>query len=261
MDLTPYYQTAIAAAYKAAEVLRVRFGNISHVRKKDAVEIVTEADTEAEKEIISVIHGRFPDHSILGEESGLNDGSNDFQWVIDPLDGTVNFAHQLPIFCISIALVQRDEIVLGVVLNPVDGQLYTAQRGQGAQLNGQLIRVSNVETVADSLLVTGFPYHILEIYEPVIIRYGNCLKASQAVRRLGSAALDLCYVACGRFEAFWEQGLKAWDTAAGVLIAAEAGASVTTFSNEPYNLGDHEILFSNGHVHEEMLELLKIGND
>ncbi|CAB1082002.1 Inositol-1-monophosphatase (EC [Olavius algarvensis Delta 1 endosymbiont] len=258
MDLAPHNQTAIAAAYKAAEILRARFGNISHVRKKDAVEIVTEADTEAEKEIITTIRSRFPEHSILGEESGLNDGANDFRWVIDPLDGTVNFAHQVPIFCISIALVHRDEIVLGVILNPVDGQLYTAQRGQGAHLNGQPIQVSKVKAVADSLLVTGFPYHILEIFEPVIIRYGNCLKASQAVRRLGSAALDLCYVACGRFEAFWEQGLKAWDTAAGALIAGEAGASVTTFSNEPYNLGDHEILVSNGHIHQEMLELLRL---
>jgi myo-inositol-1(or 4)-monophosphatase len=258
MDLAPCKQTAIAAAYKAAEILRSRFGNISHIHKKDAVEIVTEADTESEKEIISAILARFPEHSILGEESGLKDGDSDFRWVIDPLDGTVNFAHQVPIFCISIALTYRDDIVLGVVLNPVDGQLYTALRGQGAHLNDKPIRVSKPTAVSESLLVTGFPYHINEIFEPIMIRYGNCLKASQAVRRLGSAALDLCYVACGRFEGFWEQCLKPWDTAAGALIASEAGASVTTFSNQPYKLGDPEILVTNGHIHREMLGLLEL---
>jgi len=258
MDLAPCKQTAIAAAYKAADILRSRFGNISRIHKKDAVEIVTEADTESEMEIISAIHGRFPEHSILSEESGLKDGNSEFRWVIDPLDGTVNFAHQVPIFCISIALTCRDEIVLGVVLNPVDGQLYTALRGQGAHLNGNPIRVSTPTAVSESLLVTGFPYHINEIFEPIMIRYGNCLKTSQAVRRLGSAALDICYVACGRFEGFWEQCLKPWDTAAGALIASEAGATVTTFSNQPYKLGDQEILVTNGHIHDEMIGLLEL---
>jgi myo-inositol-1(or 4)-monophosphatase len=259
MDLAPCKQTAIAAAYKAAEILRSRFGNISRIHKKDAVEIVTEADTESEKEIISAIQARFPEHSILSEEAGPIGDNSEFKWVIDPLDGTVNFAHQVPIFCISIALTYQDDIVLGVVLNPVDGQLYTALRGQGAHLNGRPIQVSKATAVSDSLLVTGFPYHILEIFEPIITRYGNCLKASQAVRRLGSAALDICYVACGRFEGFWEQCLKPWDTAAGALIASEAGANVTTFSNQPYRLGDQEILVTNGHIHDEMLGLLKLG--
>lgn len=258
MDLAPCKQTAIAAAYKAAEILRSRFGNISHIHKKDAVEIVTEADTESEKEIISAILARFPEHSILSEESGVKDGNDEFRWVIDPLDGTVNFAHQLPIFCISIALTYRSDIVLGIVLNPVDGQLFTALRGQGAQLNGRSIQVSKATAVSESLLVTGFPYHMNEIFEPIMTRYGNCLQASQAVRRLGSAALDLCYVACGRFEGFWEQRLKPWDTAAGALIASEAGATVTTFSNQPYQLGDQEILVTNGHIHKEMLGLLEL---
>jgi myo-inositol-1(or 4)-monophosphatase len=258
MDLAPYKQVAIGAAYKAAEILRSRFGNISRVHKKDAVEIVTEADTESENEIISAIRAKFPEHSILSEESGLKDGSGEFRWVIDPLDGTVNFAHQVPIFCISIALAYRREIVLGIVLNPIDGELYTALRGQGAHRNDHPIRVSETTAVSDSLLVTGFPYHIQEVFEPVITRYGNCLKASQAVRRLGAAALDICYVACGRFEGFWEQRLKPWDTAAGALIAAEAGATVTTFSNQPYKIGDQEILVTNGRIHEEMLELLEL---
>ena len=258
MDLTPYQQVAVRAAYRSAEILMSKFGKISRVRKKDAVEIVTEADIESEAEIISVIRTRYPEHAILCEESGLNSGSDDFQWVIDPLDGTVNFAHQVPIFCVSIALTYRGEIVLGVVLNPVDGELYTALRGQGAQLNNRPIRVSEVSAVSESLLVTGFPYHLGEEIEPIMTRWNSCLQACQAVRRLGSAALDICYVACGRFEAFWEQLLKPWDTAAGALIAAEAGAAVTTFSNQPFRLDDREILVTNGHIQDEMIELLKI---
>jgi myo-inositol-1(or 4)-monophosphatase len=258
MDLAPCQQVAVRAAYRAAEKLMSKFGKISQVRKKDAVEIVTEADTESEREIISVIRASYPEHGILCEESGLSDGGDDFRWVIDPLDGTVNFAHQVPIFCISIALTHQGEIVLGVVLNPVDGELYTALRGQGAFLNNHPIRVSEVSAVADSLLVTGFPYHLGEELEAIMTRWNSCLHACQDVRRLGSAALDICYVACGRFEAFWEQLLKPWDTAAGALIAAESGAAVTTFSNQPFTLDDREILVTNGHIQEEMIELLKI---
>ena len=200
MDLEPFRQAATAAAYKAARVLQSRFGNISRVRKKDAVEIVTEADTESEKEIIAALQAKFPEHAFLSEESGLQEGTDEYRWIIDPLDGTVNFAHMIPIFSISIALTHRGELVLGIVLNPMDGELYSAVRGQGAQLNGRPIRVSSTQALSESLLITGFPYNIREVFEPVMIRYGNCLKASQAVRRLGSAALDLCYVACGRFE-------------------------------------------------------------
>ena len=258
MDLAPCKQTAIAAAYKAAEILRSRFGKISPARKKDAVEIVTEADTESENEIIATIRARFPDHSILSEECGQKEGNAAYKWIIDPLDGTVNFAHQVPIFSVSIALAYRQKIVLGIVLNPVDGELYSALRGQGAQRNNHPIRVSETAAVSESLLVTGFPYHIREVFDPVITRYGNCLMASQAVRRLGSAALDICYVACGRFEGFWEQHLKPWDTAAAALIAAEAGAAVTTFSDQPYKLEDQEILVTNGHIHDEMIRLLEL---
>ena len=258
MDLAPFKQVAIAAAYQAAEKLRSKFGNLSQVRKKDTVEVVTEADTESDNEIIAVIRAKYPEHAILSEESGLTTSGSDFRWVIDPLDGTVNFAHQVPIFCISIALTYRDEIVLGAVLNPVDGELYTALRGQGAQLNNRPIQVSTVTAISESLLVTGFPYHLEAEYEPIMARYGNCLKACQAVRRLGSAALDICYVACGRFEAFWEQLLKPWDTAAGAVIAAEAGAAVTNFSGEPFRLNDKEILVTNGQIQGEMIELLKL---
>ncbi len=258
MDLEPFKQTAIEAARKSARILRARFGNISRIREKANAEIVTEADTQSEEMIVSTIQADFPDHAVLGEECGLIPGASEYKWIVDPLDGTVNFAHQIPIFSISIALAVGDTIVLGIILDPVNDELYSAVSGQGAQLNGESIQVSATRTIADSLLVTGFPYNVREIFEPVMVRYGSCLKASQGMRRLGSAALDLCYVACGRFEGFWEQNLKPWDTAAGALIAAEAGATVTTFSNQPYKLGDQEILVTNGHVHNEMITLLEL---
>jgi myo-inositol-1(or 4)-monophosphatase len=258
MDLETHKQVAVTAAEKSAHILRQLFGNISRIRKKAAQEIVTEADTESEKEIIAVIRSRFPEHEILSEESGLKKGAAGFKWIIDPLDGTVNFTHQVPIFCISIALTFQDDIVLGVILDPLKRELFSAIKGQGAQLNGQPIQVSPVETITDSLLVTGFAYNVGEIFEPVITRYGNCLRVAQGMRRLGSAALDLCYVACGRFEGFWEQNLKPWDTAAGALIVLEAGGKVTTFANQPYTIDDVEILATNGHIHDEMLSLLKV---
>jgi myo-inositol-1(or 4)-monophosphatase len=258
MDFEPYMQVAISAAEKSARILQMRFGNISQVRKKAADEIVTEADTESEKEIISAIRSNFPEHGILSEECGLKAGGSDYKWIIDPLDGTVNFAHQVPICCISIALAFQDAIVLGVVLNPLNGEFFSAVKGQGAQLNGQSIQVSSISTLSDSLLVTGFAYNLKETFEPVITRYGNCLKAAQGMRRLGSAALDLCYVACGRFEGYWEQNLKPWDTAAGSLIAAEAGGTVTTFSNQSYSPDKGEILATNGQIHQDMVGLLKI---
>jgi myo-inositol-1(or 4)-monophosphatase len=258
MDFEPHKQTAVVAAEKGGHILKSRFGNISRIRKKAAQEIVTEADTESEKEILAVIRSNFPEHGVLSEECGLTAASSEYRWIIDPLDGTVNFAHQVPIFCISIALSFEGAVALGVVFNPLTAELFSAIRGQGAQLNGRPIRVSTIASVSESLLVTGFPYDVNEIFDPVIARYGNCLKAAQGIRRLGSAALDLCYIACGRFEGFWEQNLKAWDTAAGALIAAEAGGRVTTFSNQPYSVDQIEILATNGEIHSEMLELLEI---
>ena len=258
MDLEPFKKTAIEAARQSAKILRARFGNISLIRKKADAEIVTEADTESEKAIIATIRTEYPDHNILGEECGLIEGGSEYKWILDPLDGTVNFAHQIPIFCISIALSFQDTIVLGIVFDPVNDELFTAVSGQGAHLNGDRIQVSASDTIAESLLVTGFPYNVGEVFESVMARYGRCLKASQAIRRLGSAALDLCYVACGRFEGFWEQNLKPWDTAAGTLLVVEAGGRVTTFSDQPYQVTHAEILATNGRVHQEMLGLMEI---
>ena len=258
MDLEPFKRTAIEAAHRSAKILRSRFGNISRIRKKADAEIVTEADTESENAIISTIQAQYPDHAILGEECGLIKGASEYKWIIDPLDGTVNFAHQVPIFSISIALAVQDTIVLGIILDPVNDELFAAVSGQGAKLNGDPIQVSAPATISESLLVTGFPYNVEEIFETVMVRYSRCLKASQAIRRLGSAALDLCYVACGRFEGFWEQNLKPWDTAAGALMVVEAGGKVTTFSDQPYEVKHAEILATNGLIHQEMLGLLEM---
>lgn len=257
MEIDRIKRIGVAAAYKGAEVLRAHFGNLDRVEKKGAIDLVTEADTESEAQIISTIRADFPDHEILAEESGLNGGISDYRWIIDPLDGTTNFAHQLPIFAISIAFAIKNEIAAGIVLNPTDGELFTAIRHQGAELNGGSISVSASSRVSESLLVTGFPYNV-ELFEPIIARYGRCLRAARGIRRLGSAALDLCFVACGRFDGFWEQNLKPWDSAAGYLIAEEAGARVTDFSNRPFSVNKKEILASNGHIHAEMLSLLEL---
>lgn len=258
MDLEHAKRVGIAAAYSGARVLRDRFGNISQIDKKGAFNLLTEADIESEKKIISTIREAFPDHAILAEESGTSEGTGEYRWLIDPLDGTTNFAHQLPIFAISIALTVGAEIVLGLILNPMDGELFSAISGQGAELNGNPIKVSSTESVSESLLVTGFPYNYSEVEEPLMRRFTVCQNASQGVRRLGSAALDLCYVACGRFDGFWEQNLNPWDTAAGAVIATEAEAVITNFSNTSFTVNQNEILVTNGKIHQEMLELLAL---
>ena len=258
MDIEHAMRVGIEAAYAGARVVRDRFGNLSQVHKKGAFDLLTEADTESEKTIITTIRKAFPDHAILAEESGATEGTAQYRWLIDPLDGTTNFAHQLPIFAVSIALAIDTEIILGLVLNPMDGELFSAISGRGAELNGKSIKVSATESVHESLLVTGFPYNFSEIEKPIMRRFTVCQNASQGVRRLGSAALDLCYVACGRFDGFWEQNLNPWDMAAGAVIAAEAAAAVTNFSNKKFCVDHNEILVTNGKIHQEMLELLSL---
>lgn len=259
MDLELVKKVGIAAAYKGQRVLLSHFNSgKSKVDKKGAIDLVTEADTESEKTIIGTLKKTFPDHTVLAEESGLNKGEADHKWIVDPLDGTTNFAHRLGLFAISIAFALSGDTVIAIVLSPVTGELFTAVKGQGAELNGRPINVSNAQTVSESLLVTGFPYNLTNGFNPLMTRFSNCLKASQGVRRLGSAALDLCFIACGRFDGFWEQNLKPWDTAAGELIAREAGGTVTDFSNQPFDIYKNEILATNGNVHEEMLLLLEL---
>lgn len=259
MDLNYVKNTAVGAAYRSAEILNGFFGKLSGIQKKGPIDLVTEADLASEKQIIESIRSRFPDHDILAEESGRHHpGDSPCRWIIDPLDGTTNYAHQLPIFSISIAFTFNNDIMVGLVLNPVSGELFTAIRGQGAFLNGARIRVSERKNLGDCLLVTGFPYNVERILRSSMARFEKCLTAARGVRRLGSAALDLCFVACGRFDGFWEENLKPWDTAAGVLIAAEAGAAITDFSGRPFTMDKNEILAANGHIHGQLQSILEI---
>ncbi len=260
MDLEYIRETGVNAANKGAEILLSHFGNVTNIRKKGAIDLVTIADTESEQTIINTIRSEFPDHNILAEESGNSHENSEYQWIIDPLDGTTNFAHGLGLYAISIAFAIQSEIVVGIVFNPATGELFSATKGQGATLNGKTISVSNVCELSDSLLVTGFPYDFKNHFNPIITRFENCMHAAQGIRRLGAAALDLCYVACGRFEGFWEQNLKPWDTAAGILIAGESGAIVTDFSNCPFTIDKNEILVTNGKIHKRMLSLMEMKN-
>jgi myo-inositol-1(or 4)-monophosphatase len=257
MELDRIKQVGIAAACKAGKVLQGHFGNLRSVQKKGAIDLVTEADLQSEKVIIETIRSAFPSHSILAEESGDRPGTGG-RWIVDPLDGTTNFTHNLPMFCVSIAFAEEDELLAGFVLAPLLDELFVGLKGHGAQLNGEPIAVSQTADLTDSLLVTGFPYDHPMVIDQLMTRFERCLAVSQGVRRLGSAALDLCYVANGRFDGFWEQDLNPWDTAAGVLLASEAGARTTVFSGEPYWIDKNEIVCTNGAIHNELLKRLEI---
>jgi len=258
MDIDLIKRTGIKAAFESSKILKSYFGNISDIRKKGAIDLVTEADTASEEKIIGIIREMFPEHSILAEESGLDQEDEDHQWIIDPLDGTVNFTHQVPIFSTSIAYAFEGVPVMGIVLNPVTGELFSAVAGEGAFLNNHPIQVSDTRVMQESLLATGFPYDLLSIFDTITDRLENCLRAAQGIRRLGSAAIDICALACGRFDGFWEQNLHPWDTAAAVVIASEAGAVISDFDNNPFSIDKKEILVTNGNIHKEMISLLAL---
>ncbi len=251
-------RTAFRAARNAGEILRSFHGNLKDIRKKGAIDLVTEADIASERVIIETLRETFPDHSVLAEEGGNVEGDPRYRWIIDPLDGTTNYSHGLDLFAVSIAFFQEAVPKAGVVFNPLTGELFEAAAGRGARLNGRPIGVSEQTELRESLLVTGFPYNFNEMMPRLLERFARCLSASQGVRRLGSAALDLCFVACGRFEGFWEQNLKPWDTAAGLLVLQEAGGRVTDFSGRPFHVDMKEILATNGRVHEQMLALMSL---
>jgi myo-inositol-1(or 4)-monophosphatase len=256
MDLDHITRVAVRAAYASADVLRTRWKYLRSIDSKGPNDLVTDADIAAEKEIIRAIQAAYPQHGILAEESGAQNGSSEERWLVDPLDGTVNYAHQVPFFAVSIAFARADQVLAGVVLNPLSGELFSAQAGRGAFLNGEPIGVSPETRIADSLLATGFPYDRSHGFEAMAERLLRCLKASRGIRRLGSAALDLCFVACGRFAGYWEDRLQPWDTAAGALIVREAGGRTTDFSNQPVETDGREILATNGRIHSDLLKLV-----
>lgn len=258
-------QIGTRAIYNAGKILKNHFDRPLEVTKKGTIDLVTQADIASEQIIIKTIREAFPDHAILAEESGITGNDRNLLWIVDPLDGTTNFAHGLPVFSISIAFARGDDVLMGLVLNPVSGELFSAYKGRGACLSDRPIHVSSTRNMIDSLLVTGFPYTIHGNADSTIARFKQCLTAAQGVRRLGSAALDLCYVACGRFEGFWEENLKPWDVAAGDIIVTEAGGKVTDFSDHVYqpdfNFSDHpkpnELLATNNCIHADMVSLMQ----
>jgi len=252
-----YLQAAIEIAREAGQILREEFARPADISYKgDEVDLVTQADKRSESAIVARLTKLFPDHAIAAEEGSGHEttSGSGFRWHVDPLDGTTNFAHGYPCFCVSLALTENNALAAGVVYNPIYEELFAAARGEGATLNGKKIRVSKIPTLSTSLLCTGFPVHNRK-GSPNLRYYGDFTMRSHGVRRDGSAALDLASVAAGRFEGFWEFGLKAWDTAAGVLLVQEAGGKVSDFSNQPYSLGGPLILATNGHIHEEMLSV------
>lgn len=249
---------AIETARDAGQVLLEKFGRKITITKKGDINLVTEADLASEALIIERIKSYFPKHSILAEEAGnavtIGDGTT-WKWIIDPLDGTTNFAHGYPCFCVTLALEHEGEIVVGVTFDPTRDELFAAERGQGASLNNKPIRVSETEELGNALIVTGFPYDIRD-RENFARHLTDFLLSSRGVRRDGSAAIDLAYVACGRFDGFWEEGLNAWDVAAGVLLIEEAGGQVSYYDGSPFSVYTPPICASNGLIHSQMLKIL-----
>jgi myo-inositol-1(or 4)-monophosphatase len=252
----------LGAAWDAAEaagtLIRERWHQPKEIGYKGAIDLVTSADRESERRIIQVLQRNFPDHSILAEEeTDLVGTGRHHRWIIDPLDGTTNFAHGYPQLCVSIALEVEGEIVLGLVYDPLRRECFQAVKRQGATLNGTAIRTSDIKEVDKSLLATGFPYDQREKADFYLSFFKAFLTRSQGIRRAGSAALDLCYVACGRLDGFWELKLRPWDTAAGALIVQEAGGRVSDFAGNPFSIWGTETLASNGAIHDEMVGVVR----
>jgi myo-inositol-1(or 4)-monophosphatase len=258
----------VQIAKEAGGIIRDGFGkNFSVEYKTNVSNLVTGIDKKSEETIIGFIKKEFPTHAILAEESGEHKSSlassrkgdgSEYLWVIDPLDGTTNFAHGLPIFSVSIGVQKNNEIICGVVYDVMRDAMYSAEIGGGAYCNCQRLQVSTNDDLEKSVLVTGFPYNIKDNPDHAIERFVSFLKNSRAVRRLGSAAIDICYVAEGVFDGFWEVYLNPWDMAAGKLLVEEAGGLVTDFNGTPMNIFNKQILASNGKVHERMIKMLRV---
>jgi len=254
-------EVLLKATKEAGKIILQYFDGAFKIDHKEGINnLVTEVDRHAEDKIITVISASYPYHSIISEEVGELIQDSDYKWIIDPIDGTVNFAHGIPLCCVSIGLIHKGEIILGAVYNPMMNELFFAEKGKGATLNGNPIKVSSKNNFKTAFLVTGFPYkwpdgpeHPIKVFERMILE-------GLPIRRLGSAAIDLCWVACGRFDGFWEYNLQAWDVAAGYLIVKEAGGRITDFNGVDAEVFAKETLATNGLIHEAMLEAIKRKN-
>lgn len=254
-----YLKEAEEIAQKAGQMLRENINTSAEIFFKGAVDLVTDFDNRAQRMIFDHLSACFPDHDFMGEEGLSKDKGEEFRWIIDPLDGTTNYAHGFPIFCVSIALEWKGEIVLGVVYDPMRGEMFSAVKGESAFIDGKKIQVSSIDDLDKSLVATGFPYDLRESNVNNIDHFNNFVVRVQAIRRCGSAAMDLCYVACGRFDGFWELKLNPWDVAAGALIVKEAGGKISDFKNGESSIFGSEILATNGLIHTQMVEVLHLG--
>jgi len=251
-----FRESAIEIAKDAGTFLRSKLNSAHKIDYKGEINLVTEADRVSEEMITSKINHLFPEHDILAEEFTHTNRDSDFRWIIDPLDGTTNYAHSYPVFCVSIALQRLDEIILGIIYNPMLREMFVAEKGKGVSLNGKKVHVSSTIGISESLVATGFPYDIREDTQNNLNYFNKMIMKARAIRRAGSAALDLAYVAAGRFDGFWEIKLNPWDTAAGWLMVEEAGGLVTDLKGEGYYLDSPVILASNGKIHREMMDVL-----
>jgi myo-inositol-1(or 4)-monophosphatase len=252
-----YLQFAAELARAAGDVLKHYMSRDKQVELKGRANLVTIADKESEALIIQKIRERYPDHSILAEESGASGTGKQGRWIIDPLDGTTNFAHQYPFYCVSIGFEQRGTVLCGAVYDPHRDEMFTGSRGNGAYLNGQRLQVSDVEELSGGLLTTGFSYSFRKNVDLVMGHFRDFMLESQTVRRGGAAALDLCYVAMGRCDGFWEMDLHPWDTAAGLVILEEAGGRLSDFKGDAFSVYGREVVASNGGIHDEMVRVLR----
>lgn len=250
-----YREILTEAARAGAKEIERYFGGVFTISQKEGINnLVTQADFAAEKAILEVIQSACPGDSILSEESAEITSGSDYRWIIDPIDGTVNFANGIPICCVSIGLERRGKMHMGAVYNPLMGEFYFAEEGKGAFLNDVQIRVSDCKEVLKSCLVTGFPYTYIHEENGPLQVFSRLVSKGVPVRRLGSAAIDLCWVAAGRFDGFYEHQLHAWDSAAGFLIVEEAGGKVTHLNGEPYSPYEFGLIATNGHIHDELLQ-------
>jgi len=245
---------------QAGAILMEGYGNVRHIQQKGVIDLVTEFDKRSEEVIISSIQGQFPDHAILAEESGHNQTISEYQWLIDPLDGTTNFAHGIPVFSVSIALWKNNLPVVGVAYDPFRDELFSAELAQGATLNNHPIHVSSRTDLGQAVISTGFPYDVRTNPRNNLAQFVQFQLRTQAVRHLGSAALDCAWTAMGRLDGYWEFGVKPWDVGAGALIVREAGGRVTSTAGDENFLSNESILVSNGLLHGQMLRVLREGN-
>jgi len=256
LDHAEIEKTAIRAARAAGKIHLKRLNHINVARKSNAIDLVTEADREAEAAAIAVLQRAFPAHAILAEESGANASASEHRWIIDPLDGTTNFAHGYPQFCVSIAYERRGKLQAAVIFDALRREMFVARRGGGATLNGKAIHVTRTPKLESALLITGFPYDRRERRRFYLAFWEAFMICTHGVRRTGSAALDLAWVACGRSDGFWEFGLKPWDVAAGTLLVEEAGGHVSNMDGSTLDLAGAQIVASNGRLHQEIIERL-----